>query len=234
MSTKLEAVVGLLAGRKVEPALLEELDDPSSEASRFLEATRARSKALFAEPANPEPSRPSRPGRSGPYAVAFLAIASLVAVAAALHVIDRRFRLLEAELAARDLQAREDARRVVSILERLAEPRPEPGWVAPFEANLRRIEQEVETIKATPPLVPKADPSSARILEELGAIRHDLATAEKQAERRSEEVQAVVHDAARVMRLLINRFDPTLGPDKQPVFTPPRSPANGEPRRPKP
>ena len=45
MRTKLEAMVGYLAGRDADPALLEELDSPSSEASHFLEATRTRSRA---------------------------------------------------------------------------------------------------------------------------------------------------------------------------------------------
>ena len=38
MTTKLEAMVGYLAGRDADPSLLDELANPSSEASHFLEA----------------------------------------------------------------------------------------------------------------------------------------------------------------------------------------------------
>ena len=231
MSTKLEAMVGLLAGRAAEPALLEELADPSSEASRFLEATRARSKALFAGPTGAEPPKASPPGRGGMIAVALLAVAALVAFAATLRVVDGRFRLLEARSEARDAEARAQARRVEEALGRLVEP---AGVAETSSEALRRIEAGLDRVEARPPPT-AADPSAGRLREEVAALRRELASAEQAGARRDEEVQAAVHDAARVLRLLLGRLDPPApGTDSTPVFTPPRPPGGGEPRRPKP
>jgi hypothetical protein len=234
MSTKLESMVGYLAGRKVEPELLDELADPSSEASKFLEATRARSRALLAEPRPIEAPRTTRTGRGAMISLGLLGIAALVAFAATLQVVDKRFRLLEASLAIRDVEAKADARRLEALLERLAEPRPEPEWPRSLEASLKRIESGLGRVEAGSAR-PRADRPSELALEELAAIRREIAANELAANTRSEEVQAAVHDAARVLRLLLNRFDPpVLDPAKPPGFNPPRPPANGEPRRAKP
>ncbi len=223
MSTKLEAMVGLLAGRKIEPELLDELADPSSEASRFLEATRTRSRALLGEPRMLENPRPTRHGRGGLIALALLAIAAFVAFAVTLQVVDRRFRLLEASLEARDREARADALRLEAILQRLAEPKPAPEWPASFEESLKRIEAGLGRVEV--------DPSTAQIREEIAAIRRELSATDKLAIKRAEELQAAVHDAARVVRLLINRSEPPA--PGQEGFNPPRQPVGGgDPRRP--
>ena len=66
MKTKMEMMVGYLAGRQDETAgsIRRELEDPSSEASRWLEAVRARSREIFG-PGSPEglDSVATRPGR---------------------------------------------------------------------------------------------------------------------------------------------------------------------------
>ena len=66
MKTKLEIMVGYLAGRQGEDveSIRRELEDPSSEASRWLEAIRARSQGIFGpgSPEEPDIVAP-RPGR---------------------------------------------------------------------------------------------------------------------------------------------------------------------------
>src|SRR5262249_62088532 len=66
MKNKVERLVGLLAGRRDEPAgsIGRELEAPASEASRWLEAVRARSREIFG-PSSPEglDSVATRPGR---------------------------------------------------------------------------------------------------------------------------------------------------------------------------
>jgi hypothetical protein len=232
MSTKLEAVVGLLAGREVEPGLLDELADPSSEASRFLEATRLRSRALFAGPAPPENPHRARSGRGGMIALALLSIAAIVLFSATLQVVDRRFRLLEGRLEARDRESRGDALRLESILGRLAEPRPAPEWPSSFEASLKRLEAGLGRLEAAPE---KDAPSAEQLRDDLAAIRRELSTAEKGEAKRSEELQAAIHDAGRVLRLLLNRFDPPPpGPEKAPGYAPPHPQPNNDTRRAKP
>jgi hypothetical protein len=227
MSTKLEAMVGLLAGRKVEPALLEELADPTSEASLFLEATRARSRALLAEPEMVASPKGSRSRRTWIIPFVILAVVALLLFAAALWVVDRRFRLLEASLGARDLEARADSRRVEAILERLSDPRP----------ALERIKEDIASLERSLRTVPPApvDPALAQLRDELATLRHELSAAEKAASKKSEQLQAEIHDAGRLIKLLIPRLDP-LAPDLEPPsgFKPTRPPAPVDPRRVKP
>ena len=66
MKTKLDIMVGYLAGRQGEDveSIRREVEDPSSEASRWLEVVRARSRDCFS-PGSPEELDivPTRPGR---------------------------------------------------------------------------------------------------------------------------------------------------------------------------
>ena len=234
MSTKLEAMVGYLAGRKAEPDLLDELSDPLSEASRFLEATRVRSRALLAEPQPVAPPRATRAGRWGLISLALLGIAALVAFAATLQVVDRRFRLLEASLQARDLEAKADARRFEAILEHLAESKPKTEGPRDLESSLKRIEAGLKSVEARDSVL-ETDRSTELALEELAAIRRELAANDRAATTRAEELQAAIHDSARVLRLLLKAAEPLAPiPPQAPVFNPPRPPAGGEPRRAKP
>ena len=222
MSTKLQAMVGLLAGREPEPALLEELADPSSEASRFLESTRARSKALFAEPVAAASPRDLR-GRRLLMAAAVLA--SLAVVVAGVRLVDLRFRLLEASLESRSHEARAEARRIEETLDRLAVSRSAPEPLDTMKDALARIEADLVRIerRSTGLDVAKADPGVAQVREDLASIRRDLSATERAEAQRVDELRSSVHDAARVLRLLLNRLDPTASEvEPGPVFTPPR------------
>ena len=230
MSTKLEAVVGLLAGREVEPKLLDELADPSSDASRFLEATRTRSKALFDGPV--EVPRRDRDGR-GRWVIALvlLVVSALVALAAALRAVDHRFRQVENHLEAKDAEAKAEARRIETLLGRLADSTSDADRAATIGAALGRIEDRLARLEAAP----APDKAEPRTLEEFAAIRRELAAIDKQSADRAEDLQAAVHDTGRVLRLLLNRFDPApAGADKPPSFPPARPPAGVDPRRSKP
>jgi hypothetical protein len=221
MSTKLQAMVGLLAGREPEPALLEELADPTSEASRFLESTRARSRALFAGPVAAAPPRDSRGRR-------------LALVVAAVRLVDLRFRQLEASLEARSQEARAEARRMGESLDRLAVTRAVPEPLDPLKDALTRIEADLVRIerRSSGADVARADPVVTQVREDLASIRRELSASELAEAQRVDELRASVHDAARVLRLLLNRIDPTAPVvDPGPVFTPPRP---TDPRRKKP
>src|SRR4051812_27031264 len=105
---RLETMVEYLAGREGEPgpAIRAELADPSSEASRFLEAIRLRSRALI--PPQPVavdvPTRPI-PRRAGSRRLAMasvLAASLIVASGAALWLGQVRLDRLEAALTHRE------------------------------------------------------------------------------------------------------------------------------------
>ena len=85
MKTKLEMMVAYLAGRQGEAAesIRRELEDPTSEASRWLEAVRSRSRGIFGAgspegldfvatrpdiPEEPSPSHPARSATGRPHA----------------------------------------------------------------------------------------------------------------------------------------------------------------------
>jgi hypothetical protein len=237
MSTKLEAMVGLLAGRKVEPALLEELADPSSEASRFLEATRARSRALLDDPGSAEPPRPIGSRRGGIITLGALVVGLITLVAAMLWVVDRRFQALEARLSSRDIEAREDARRLEVLLAKLAEPRPSPQSAEAIEAALERIETALSGLdkleKGQEPMA--ADPSIAQVRDQLALLRHELSATDKVEVRRFDELQASIRETSRLLKLLLGRSEPSTSPEPSPSFNPPRPPVGGgDPRRAKP
>ena len=67
MKTKLEMMVGYLAGRQGEAAELirRELEDPTSEASRWLEAVRSRSRGVFVADSLEGPAPISTPSIRG-------------------------------------------------------------------------------------------------------------------------------------------------------------------------
>jgi hypothetical protein len=234
MSTKLEEMVGLLAGRKVDPAILDELADPSSEASRFLEATRARSRALLKQPGETEDFERTRPIRQrGPWRIApaWPVVGFIILIVSAFGVVDHRFRRLEASLSLRDHEARASGLRFESILNRLAEPGPRSN--SP-ETALKRIEDAVRRLERLEgkPDSAMAELLSVQIRDELAQQRRELSVIEKAETRRLEEIQAAVHDAGRVLRLLLNRTPP-LEPTGEPIpgFNPPRPSTGGEPRR---
>ncbi len=153
MSTKLEAMVDFLSGREGDPRLLDELADPSSEASRFLESTRERSRALLEDPTiGRTVDRPRLPLR-------WLAIAALIAIAlAAFSLISwlaaDRLRRLESTLARAEAESKAKDLRLDAALSRIAESRPSLDPIAEalgrVEAGLARLERRVESIEIKP------------------------------------------------------------------------------------
>jgi hypothetical protein len=148
MKTKLEMMVAYLAGRQGEAAgsIRRELGDPTSEASRWLEALRSRSAGVLgAEPSErpvPIPPRPPRdrttgPGKDGRRRPALLLGASaaalvFLAVAASWRSQDGRLRDLEAALQRREARWADRFDRLEAALAR-REARP-PGEPAGSKA----------------------------------------------------------------------------------------------------
>jgi hypothetical protein len=188
MRNRLEAMVHYLAGREGEaaPALRRELDDPASEFSRFLEATRQRSRALM-EPRPPleAPARagvlpgsaPIRPALGRVVTVGALAASILLAGVGALGLGEARLRRLEGTLARREADSRADARRLeVALARALASParvaaapvpsipRPDPAVasaLARVETGLGQLERRIEGLDRpapTPAPPPPGDP----------------------------------------------------------------------------
>jgi hypothetical protein len=178
---RLEVMVGYLAGREGEDAaaLRAELADPSSEASRFLEATRLRSRALIEEPpiADEGPSRPvrHRQGAYGGAMVAAVAASILVTAGGALWMGEARLNRLETTLALREAESRADSRRLEAALARAIEappkavaapsipnPRPQPSEqaLARVEVGLGKLDRRIEALDRPAP-APVPPPSLA-------------------------------------------------------------------------
>ena len=169
MKTELERLVGYLAGRQGESAerIRAALGDPSSAASRLLEVTRARTRAMLeprppdrANPERPDPTRrrvaprPARPARAAWLAPGLAAAVLVIAAGAAWWDNAERLRRLETTLARRDraweasLGRRERAwRGQLGRLEAAQAARAKEGRAAP-----------------TPPAAPAATPSGAEVL----------------------------------------------------------------------
>jgi hypothetical protein len=152
MKTKLDMMVAYLAGRQGEAAesIRRELEDPTSEASRWLEAVRSRSRRVFGAEApempDPIPSRsihdrataPGTAGRRLPPLLFGASSAALVfiAVGAAWRSQDDRLRQLEANLARREARWGDRFNRLETALARREVP-PQSEPSGPKEANPR-------------------------------------------------------------------------------------------------
>jgi hypothetical protein len=228
MSTKLEAVVGLLAGRPVDPGLLEELDDPSSEASRFLEATRNRSRALLDELSprdRPDGAGRRRGDRRWVIALAIAATVLLTALGLALWAAEARLRRLEEGQARSQSEARSSASRLEAALNRLAESKSAGVSLDPIGATLGRLDRRMEGLER------RADPTIAQLREEIALLRREITASEKGVALKTEELQALVHEAARLLKLQINQAQPPPSTERAPVFPPPRPTSGIENRR---
>jgi hypothetical protein len=149
MNSKLEMMVRYLAGRQGEAAELirRELADPRSEASRWLQAVRSRSRGLFGpallEPWDPvappsirDQATPSGVARSRRLPLLFGASAAalvLLAVGVAWRAQDDRLRHLEAILARREARWGDRFNRLEATLARREAPpqRPAPASTGP-------------------------------------------------------------------------------------------------------
>ncbi len=233
MSTKLETLVGYLSGRADDPKLLDELADPSSEASRFLESTRERSRALIGGPTGDE--RVGRPRGRVARALAIVALiaAGLTALGFAIRLADGRLRRVETALARSESESREKDRRLEAALARLAESTPSldpiAGALGRVEAGFGRLERRIDALdrKPEPPPAPKADPTAEHVRDDLAALRHEMSAAEKANARQFEELRASVQEVARLLRLLRSQSQP---PEPAPPF-PNTRPSGADPRR---
>ena len=234
MSTKLEAMVGLLAGRQVDARLLEELDDPSSEASRFLEATRDRSRALLGELGpRGRPEGGGRPPGDRRWLIVLAVVVAglLIALGLLSWAAEARLRRLEAGLSASQAEARSSASRLEAALGRLADVRPPVVSLGPIEDALGKLDRRMEGWErgAGPT---KPDPMIAQTREEIVQFRREISAIEKGAARRAEELQASIHESARLLRLLISQGQPpATTPDRTPQALPPRPTPGLENRR---
>ncbi len=234
MKTKLEAIAGYLAGREDGSAPLRaELDDPSSEASRFLDSTRARSRALLAGLTAPSagvaPGPTPKSSHKGRAALGVLAC--LVAVAAPLWVGEVRARRLEARLerdrAASEADARALEARLLKALEALKPPPvPEPpsSREPAIEAALGRLESALERYgkrldglarsgsapapASAPTASPRTDTALADIRAELVLIRREAAANELAGGRQFQELRTIVQELNEVLRRVIGLPQP--------------------------
>jgi hypothetical protein len=151
MKTKLEMMVAYLAGRQGAAAgsIRRELEDPTSEASRWLEALRSRSGEILGagprEMADPRPAHPTRDrtttrGMAGRRPAGLLLGASaaalvLLAVAAAWRSQEGRLRRLAATLARREARWADRFDRLeVALARREAPPHGDPPGSKPPHA----------------------------------------------------------------------------------------------------
>ncbi len=240
MNTELEAMVGYLAGRGGTDAarIRAAVDDPTSQASRFLESTRKRTRALLDDgPAGPviapAPRRPRSRQVAGRAAVAALIVA---AVALPLGFGEARARRLEVALAEGEARSRSQARRLEEALARAAAARPvvpaRPSAPAPAEAGdgptrlaLGRVEEglgklerrldglaRAETGPAPAPGNPPLDPAVAEIRAEVESIRRDVASAEQATGRQLQEMRTVLQELNQVLRRALSRQPGQPGP----------------------
>jgi hypothetical protein len=240
MNTKLEAMVDHLAGRAGDPRILDELADPTSEASRFLEATHARSRALLEEPVSQEPgSRPRLIRGKSRWIVAAIASAGLLLLGFVSWLADARLRRLEASLERSEAATISATRKLEEALARLAEPKPPLTSPAPIEAaigrveaDLTRIERRIDALDGKPEPT-KADLAIVQIRDELVTLRREFSSAEKARARQADEHQTSMHEVSRILRLLLSQSQ-SSGPAEEavpPAFPPSRPPSGGDPRR---
>lgn len=240
MTTKLEAVVGYLAGRESDPSLLEELANPSSDASCFLEATRSRSRALLDPPSGSiptgrevSPTPTKRRGRLG--SVGWVALA-ILGLGVLLGVGEVRGRRLETLLIRAEEESRARQERLESTLSKLVPPRPSTvgdseairAALGKVDSGLTRLEQQLQVI-AGKQEIPKVDSSLAEVRDQLSSLRREVTIAEKTRVRGSEELQSSIHEVSRLLRLLITRSQPAMPADgAAPAFPNPRQPSGGD------
>ncbi len=252
MRTKLEIMVDYLAGREGQEAtqLRAELDDPSSEASRFLEATRSRSIALLGGPGPAGAGPPPRRSIVRRSALVAAAVGAILAVSAAsLRLGEARLRRLEAALARGEARSREVALRLEAALARASEPprgapahspahSPAPALPPPgprngeietalvrVEAGLGNLERRVEGLGRSGPRPAMAgpDPAVAEIRRELEILRRERAASDQATGRQIQDLRASIQEVGQLLRMALNRPQGTL-PGPIPGFEDPQPP----------
>lgn len=252
MKTKLENIAGYLAGRDDDSGPLRaELADPSSEASRFLEATRAKSRALLGDPPEASPAEGPRTVRR-PYLAALAGLGCLaVAIALPLWIGEVRHRRLEATLRSERAESAGELGRLEARLAKALDalkppPSPEvrPSREPAIEAGVERIEASLiehgrrldDLARSRPPPAAGApirpDPALAEIRAELVLIRREVAANEQGAGRQFQELRTIVQELNQILRRVLGRPQPGAnnieGP--RPMMIPLPTPAFPDPR----
>jgi hypothetical protein len=224
MRSKLETIVGYLAFRDGPAAdrLRAELADPASEASRFLEAARQRTRGLVADRARP-PEQPRQHRRS--LAIAALAAGILGLAGAGLWLAESRIRSLEATLARREAENRDQTARIERALALALEkpaarssvpqtPTPVPAPVvdrekptelalARLETGLGRLERRLEGLGngPNPGPDPAIDATVVELKNELGQLRRDLTASNIAGTRQMQELRSMVIEVGQLVRV---------------------------------
>ncbi|WP_435007797.1 hypothetical protein P12x_005062 [Tundrisphaera lichenicola] len=233
---RLESMVEYLSGREGEaaPAIRAAMADPSSEASRFLEEVRSRSRALVPTQTS-EPQLPARPvARSArPWRLAAnsaLAASILLASGSALWFGQARLDRLESALERREAEARAEARRLETALALVVKeptkvaaaptpsnPRPHPieQALARVEVGLDRLDRRIEGLDrpapevapVVPPEAPPAetDPAIAEIRRDVAGLRRELVASDKAGARQVAEIRMALQEVGSLLRLVLSR-----------------------------
>jgi hypothetical protein len=186
MKTKLEMMVAYLAGRKGEAAesIRRELEDPTSEASRCLEAVRRRSRGVFGanlpEMSDPIPSRSignraSARGIAGRRLPSLLVGASsaalvLIAVGMAWRAQDDRLRHIEATLARREDRWGDRFNRLEAAFTR-REPPAQRQPASSNGPNLQELKSPTTTDGPTILALARIDARLGELEQQLGEIQ---------------------------------------------------------------
>jgi hypothetical protein len=225
MKTKLEMMAGYLAGRRDESADLirQEIGDPGSEACRFLEAIREKSRGALGvnPPGRPDPGQAPRgpiarvlpgPARLPVTVLALVVLPVLIAVGAAWWALDLRLRGIEASLS-RGMERWDDrVRRLEAAVARGGNATE--SALARLEAALGKLERqlgEVHTSRLDPD-----DPTVARLRRDLEGLRQDLGARERADRQDLQELRSAIEEALRSLRRLEAR-PPAQPPLRVPV-----------------
>jgi hypothetical protein len=206
MKTKLEMMVGYLAGRQGDAAasIRRELEDPTSEASRWLEAVRSRSRGVVGAAAleQPDPVSPpavrdraTAPGMAGRRLARLLfgaaaAALALIAAGAAWRARDDRLGHLEATLARREARWGDRFRRLEAALARREAPprRPAPRAKGPSSP----------AVEPTPPADGLTRLALARIEARLGELGQRIGEGQPSPDPGDQRVAQLGRDLTRL------------------------------------
>jgi hypothetical protein len=225
MKTKLEMMAGYLAGRRDESADLvrQELGDPASEACRFLEAMREKSRAALGvdPPGRPDPGPAPRgpiaralpgPARLPVTVLALVVSPVLIAVGAAWWAQDQRLRGIEASLSRGD-EGREDrVRRLERAVARGGNATE--SALDRQEAALGKLERRLGEDRAS--RLDPDDPTVDRLRRDLDGLRQDLGARERADRQDLQGLRSALEEAQRSLRRLEAR-PPAQPPVRVPV-----------------
>ena len=237
MKTKLEMMAGYLAGRRDDSAdmIRQELGDPASEACRFLEAMREKSRGALEvnPPERPDLGLVSRdpiaralpgPARLPVTVLALVVLPVLIAVGAAWWAHDQRLRGIEASLSRGDVGWQDRVRRLETAVARGRNATE--SALARQEEALGKLEQRLE--EDHPSRLDPEDPTVARLRRDLDDLRQDLGARERADRQDLQVLRSAIEEALRSLRRLEAR-PPAQPPVRVPVpvLIPMPAPAQG-------